>query len=74
MASSTKFRDTTNVEEENLFSEDMQDTPMGAEWDKDNEEVYNVEEEEARPSNELCTKFLDELELRELSILWQRWI
>ena len=69
MASSTRLTSTTDMEEDNLFSEDMQDTPLGPEWEEDEEEDYSADEDDDGPEGEPCTELLDELELRQLSVL-----
>jgi hypothetical protein len=69
MASSARLTTTTNVEDDNVFSEDIQETPLGPEWEEDGEEDYSSPEDDDGPQGEPCTELEDELELRQLSVL-----
>lgn len=56
------------MQEDNLLSQDMQDTLTRPEWE-DKEDQYNAVEDNGGPSHEPCTKVLDELDLYKLLVL-----
>ena len=70
MASSTMNTSTTDVEDENLLSTGFQDTFQRPKWEEEaGEEHYREYDDDDGPADEQCTELLDELELRELSVL-----
>ena len=60
---------TTDVEDKNLLSPGFQDTLQRPEWEDAKEEHYHEYNDDDGPADEQCTELLDELELRELSVL-----
>ena len=70
MASSTMNTSTTDVEDKNLLSLGFQDILQRHEWEEEaGEEHYREYDDDDGPADKQCTELLDELELRELSVL-----
>ena len=70
MDSSTMNTSTADLEDENPLSPGFQDILQRPEWKEEaGEEHYREYDDDDGPADEQCTELLDELELRELSVL-----
>jgi hypothetical protein len=69
IAESTRVRRRVVMDDDNRQIELSGDTPEGEEWTRNDEEEYCADEDDGGQQGEANTEFLDELELRQLSVL-----